>query len=255
MLKTEIRDRVAVVTLDDAKRRNAMSLDMARAITAERRRLEADAEVGALVFTGAAPAFSAGANLGELERATLDSLKPIYECFVGIGDSPLPTVAAVNGPAVGAGLNLALACDLRIAGRSARFESRFLDLALHPGGGHCWMLERMLGSQFASAMVLFGESIDGDEAARRGLAWRTVEDDELVDEAVRLAARAASVPSELVERMKVALQGAGNVLDHAAAVELEAQAQIWSIGQPEFRERLAAMKRRIAAHRRRKDGS
>jgi enoyl-CoA hydratase len=243
-----------VVTLDDAKRRNAMSLAMAQAITTERERLQATPQVGAVVFTGAPPAFSAGADLGELERATPESLRPIYDCFVGVGESPLPTIAAVNGPAVGAGLNLALACDLRIAGRSARFESRFLDLALHPGGGHGWMLQRMLGSQFAAAMVLFGASMDGDEAARRGLAWSSTEDDELIDEAVRLAARAASAPSELIRRMKDALHGAGTVTGHAAAVALEAQSQVWSIGQPEFRQRLEAMKRRIARSKRPKGG-
>jgi enoyl-CoA hydratase len=152
-------------------------------------------------------------------------------------------------------LNLALACDLRIAGRSALFESRFLDLALHPGGGHGWMLQRMLGSQFAAAMVLFGASINGDEAARRGLAWSVEEDDDLIAEAVRLAARAASAPPELIERMKEALHAAETVKDHAAAVESEAQSQVWSIGQPEFRRRIEALKRRIAASKRPKRSS
>jgi enoyl-CoA hydratase len=112
----------------------------------------------------------------------------------------------------------------------------------------------MLGSQFAAAMVLFGASMDGDEAAQRGLAWSSVEDDALIDEAVSLAALAASAPPELIERMKDALHGADAVGDHAAAVELEAQSQVWSIGQPEFRRRLEAMKRRIAGSKRPKGG-
>ena len=79
--------------------------------------------------------------------------------------SPLPTVAAVNGPAVGAGMNLALACDVRIAGASARFDTRFLRIGLHPGGGHAWMLDRAVGPQAAAAMVLFGARLDGARAA------------------------------------------------------------------------------------------
>ena len=95
--------------------------------------------------------------------------------------SPLPTIAAVNGAAVGAGMNLALACDVRLAGRSARFDTRFLQLGLHPGGGHTWMLQRIAGPQAAAAVVLFGEVLDGEEAERCGLVWRCVDDDALRD--------------------------------------------------------------------------
>src|SRR4029453_11341326 len=85
----------------------------------------------------------------------------IYEGFLRVGRSPLPTIAAVNGAAVGAGVNLALACDVILAGESARFDTRFIDLGLHPGGGHTWMLQRRIGSQAAAALVLFGRVLDG----------------------------------------------------------------------------------------------
>ena len=89
----------------------------------------------------------------------------IYEGFLRVLRSPLPTIAAVNGPAVGAGMNLALACDVRLAGASARFDTRFVKIGLHPGGGHVWMLERAVGPQAAAAMVLFG--VPGRRRPRR----------------------------------------------------------------------------------------
>jgi enoyl-CoA hydratase len=203
-----------------------------------------------VVVTGEPPAFSAGADLNDLEHATPESLRRIYDGFLAVARFPLPTVAAVNGPAVGAGLNLALACDVRVAARRARFESRFLDLALHPGGGHTWMLRRLLGPQGVAAVVLCGEPLDGEEAARRGLAWRCVEDGALLDEAVRLAERATAAPPEMVRRLKATLREMEGIHDHTRAVDRELEAQVWSTGQPAFRERLEALKRRIAKRKR-----
>jgi enoyl-CoA hydratase len=242
----EMHDRVALVTLDDPPRRNAISLTMAEELTQTMGELESADEVGAVVVTGTPPAFSAGANLGDLEQATRESLRRIYAGFLAVARFPLPTVAAVNGPAVGAGLNLALACDVRLAGRRARFESRFLDLALHPGGGHTWMLRQLLGPQGAAAVVLCGEPLDGEAAVRRDLAWACVDDDALLDEALSLASRAAAGPREMVRRLKATLRDTAAISDHEAAVERELEPQLWSLQQPEFRERLAALKRRIA---------
>lgn len=250
-VRAEVRNEVAVVTLDDPRRRNALSLAMAEELVSTLRSLEHSPTAGAVVLTGAPPAFSAGADLDDLERADRDRLRRIYEGFLAVARFPLPTIAAVNGPAVGAGLNLALACDLRIAARSARFESRFLDLALHPGGGHTWMLHRLLGPQGAAAVVLCGESLDGPAAARRGLAWACVDDAALLDEAVRLAARTAAAPREMVRRLKATLRDMATVDDHGDAVERELEAQLWSVEQPAFHERLAALKERITKSRRR----
>ena len=96
-------------------------------------------------MTGTPPAFCAGANLGNLAEATGDSLGTIYEGFLRIARSPLPTLAAVNGAAVGAGMNLALGCDVRIVADRAKLDTRFLQLGIHPGGGHTWMLRRIAG--------------------------------------------------------------------------------------------------------------
>src|SRR4029077_6643375 len=121
-------------------------------------------------------------------------LGSVYEGFLRVARSALPTMAAANGAAVGAGVTLALACAVRLAARSARFDTRFLQLGLHPGGGHTWMLTRIAGPQTAAATVLLGEGLDGEAAARCGLAWRCVDDDDLLDEARVLAGRAASAP-------------------------------------------------------------
>jgi enoyl-CoA hydratase len=208
--------------------------------------LESSPEVGAAVLTGTPPAFSAGADLDDLEQSTRDSLRHIYEGFLVVARFPLPTIAAVNGPAVGAGLNLALACDVRIAARSARFESRFIDLALHPGGGHTWMLRQLLGPQGAAAVVLCGEALNGEAAVKQGLAWSVVEDGALMDEALRLASHATRAPRDMVGRLKSTLRAMASVTDHDDAVERELEPQLWSVNQATFNERLQALKRRIA---------
>jgi len=248
-LQIEIVDGVAVLTLDAPARRNAITLSLCDEITASCEALEDDESVGALVVTGAGTAFCAGADLshlgGDHGRPTEDGLLAIYEGFLRIARSPLPTIAAVNGAAVGAGLNLALACDVRLAARSARFDARFLQLGIHPGGGHTWMLQRIAGPQAAAATVLFGEILDGAEAERTGLAWRCVDDDALLPTAVALAARAAAVPRELVRRTKATLTDVAAIDDHGDAVHRELVDQAWSADQPAFRERLAALQERI----------
>ena len=245
----EHRDGVAVLTLDDPARRNALSLELCEQLSSAVSAAESDATVGALVVTGNPPAFCAGADLTQLGDSRRDGLLRIYEGFLAVARSPLPTIAAVNGAAVGAGMNLALACDLRLAGTSARFEDRFLDLGIHPGGGHTWMMRRAVGPQTTSAAVLFGEVLDGPEAERVGLVWRCVDDEALLDTAVGLAARAAAAPAELVRRTKATIAAVAAIDDHGTAVERELVDQLWSMDQPAFAERLAALRARITTSR------
>jgi enoyl-CoA hydratase len=247
LVMTEIRERVAVVTLDDPPRRNALSLAMAEELGSLFRALASSTEVGAVVLTGAPPAFSAGADLDDLEQATPERLRRIYDGFLAVAGCPLPTIAAVNGPAVGAGLNLALACDVRLAGRGARFDSRFLALRLQPGGGHTFMLDRILGPQGAAALALLGEALDGEAAARHGLAWRCLDDDAVVAEAERMARRAAAAPGEFVRRLKATLRETAVLSRHVDAVELELGHQAQSATDPVFRQQLEELRRRIAA--------
>lgn len=249
LVQTSIRDGVATLTLDNPGERNTLTAAMVTEIVAAMDTIEADESVGALVVTGAPPAFCAGANLGNLAEATGDSLGTIYEGFLRIARSPLPTLAAVNGAAVGAGMNLALGCDVRLAARRARFDTRFLQLGIHPGGGHTWMLRRIVGPQTAMATVVFGQVVDGAEAERLGLVHRCVDDDALLDVAQEMAAVAASAPRELVIETKRTIAAMADVATHPAAVERELEPQLWSTRQPWFAERLAAMQRRIAGDR------
>jgi enoyl-CoA hydratase len=245
-LRVEVGDGVATVTLDDPGRRNALTAEMVTEMVATFDGLEADPAVGAVVVTGAPPAFCAGADLGDLGSSQGPGLRAIYEGFLRVARSPLPTLAAVNGAAVGAGMNLALCCDVRLAARSARFDTRFLNLGLHPGGGHTWMLQRAIGPQAAKAMVLFGQVLDGEAAAGCGLAWGCVDDDQLLDAARALAAGAASVPRELLARTKATFAGGAGLDDHDEAVDLELEAQLWSLQQPFFAERLAALRAKVS---------
>jgi enoyl-CoA hydratase len=208
--------------------------------------IDADPDVGAVVVTGTPPAFCAGADLSHLGSSQRQGLSRIYEGFLRVGRSPLPTIAAVNGAAVGAGVNLALACDVILAGESARFDTRFIDLGLHPGGGHTWMLQRRIGSQAAAALVLFGRVLDGRQAERARLAWACVPDDELLPLAMEMASAAAGAPRDLVERIKQTMRDVLPLTDAAAAVERELDPQVWSINQPAFQERLAALRQRIS---------
>jgi len=240
-------DGVATLTLNNPGERNTLTAPMVGEIIAAVEAAEADPSVGAVVVTGAPPAFCAGANLGNLAEAEGPGLRAIYEGFLRVARSPLPTIAAVNGAAVGAGMNMALGCDVRLAARSARFDTRFLQLGIHPGGGHSWMLRRIVGPQVAAALLLFGEVVDGAEAERIGLVLRCVDDDALLAAAHEMAARAASVPRELLEVTKATLLDMGTVADHRAAVDREIEPQLWSTRQPWFRERLAALQARISS--------
>ena len=240
-----VTDGVATLTLNNPDERNTLTAPMVAEILAAMDTIEGDPSIGAIVVTGTAPAFCAGANLGNLATASGNSLGTIYEGFLRIARSPLPTIAAVNGAAVGAGMNLALGCDVRIATRRAKFDTRFLQIGIHPGGGHTWMLRRITGPQNTFATVMFGEVLDGAEAERIGLAWKCVDDDQLLIEAQKMAARAASVPRPLLESVKKTIQDMADVVTHSEAVERELVPQLWSTKQPWFAEKIAAMQAKI----------
>jgi enoyl-CoA hydratase len=161
-----------------------------------------------------------------------------------VANATIPTIAAVNGAAVGAGLNLALAADLRVAGPKARFDARFLQLGIHPGGGMTWMLQKITNRQTATAMTLFGQILDADEAVAKGLAYAKAEDPLAV--AKELAKAAAEAPAALVRTIKATMRTTDAMHDHAEAVETELLPQVASIDTPEFAARLAAMKARIS---------
>ena len=241
----ERSEGVATLTLNNPAERNTMTAELVSDIKQAMDEIEADQTIGAIIVTGAAPAFCAGANLGNLAEADGESLTKIYEGFLRIARTPLPTIAAVNGAAVGAGMNLALCCDVRIAAHRAKFDTRFLQIGLHPGGGHTWMFRNIAGPQATMAAVVFGEILDGHEAQRVGLVYKCVPDDELMATARVMAVRAASAPRELAIITKRTIQEMANVATHDEAVAKELEPQVWTTRQPWFAERLAALQNRI----------
>ena len=241
----ERSEGVATLTLNNPAERNTMTAELVSDIKQAMDEIEADQTIGAIIVTGAAPAFCAGANLGNLAEADGESLTKIYEGFLRIARTPLPTIAAVNGAAVGAGMNLALCCDVRIAAHRAKFDTRFLQIGLHPGGGHTWMFRNIAGLQATMAAVVFGEILDGHEAQRVGLVYKCVPDDELMATARLMAVRAASAPRELAIITKRTIQEMANVATHDEAVAKELDPQVWTTRQPWFAERLAALQNRV----------
>jgi enoyl-CoA hydratase len=239
-------DGVAVLTLDDDPHRNSISLAMVDEIVAAMEAIEARDDVGAVVVTGAGDVFCAGADLSVLAQADPAAYQRLYEGFLRIARCPLLTVAAVNGPATGAGMNLALCCDIRLAAPQARFISRFLEIGLHPGGGHTWMLQRAVGRQLALAMVLCGEELDGERAVGAGLVLRCVPAHALMDEAVGLARSAAQVPRDLLGRAKATFSAVDGAGDHPAAVHIESTAQAWSASTPYFQQKIGALMTRVS---------
>lgn len=243
-----IDQHVAVITVNDPDRRNAINDAMSAQLRATVSQVEADADVHALVVTGAGQAFCAGADLGALSAADEAGLLRLYDGFMAVAECRLPTIAAVNGAAVGAGLNLALAADVRIAGPAAVFDARFQKLGIHPGGGATWMLQRAVGPQVARAALLFGMSFDAESAVRHGLALRVADDP--VAAALQLAAGPARAPREVVLATKATMRatvspGAIEREQHEFAKNAELGPQAQSLQSPAFAARIAAARNRV----------
>lgn len=242
-----VEDKVATLTVNDPDRRNAVTSLMSQEIRAAITEAEADPMVHAVIVTGAGVAFCAGADLSALGAATAEGLRSLYDGFLAVAECTLPTIAAVNGAAVGAGLNLALAADVRIAGENAVFDPRFQALGIHPGGGATWMLQRAVGVQVARASLLFGMKFDAQAAYRHGLVIAVANDP--LAAARELSHGPAAAPREVVVATKASMRatvvpGAVDVDQHATAVEIELPPQARTIESPEFERRLAAARRR-----------
>jgi|TARA_B100001996_G_scaffold379680_2_gene365829 enoyl-CoA hydratase len=247
-IKIDVSDRVAILTLNDPDKRNAINLTMNDEICEALEELERSEEVGALIVTGAGKGFCAGADLGDLLAAReRENIQDIYRGFLRIANSTLPTVAAVNGAAVGAGMNMALACDVIIAAESAKFDSRFLQIGIHPGGGHTWRLLARTNFQTLRAMVLFGEVLRGADAYRTGLAWKCVSDEELIQESLIIAQRASSYSKELTRMTKIAFQQLPSIDTSEESVQHEVVPQIESMESEEFTRLVESLQKKISS--------
>lgn len=241
----EVRDNVALITLNNPQKRNMLTQQICGQIVDYVQQAEADPAVKALIVSGAGKVFCAGGQLKDL-TPNQHVLEKIYSGFLAIANCSLPTIAAVNGPAVGAGFNMAVACDVRIVTESARFEPRFFGLGLHPGGGNTWMLRQIANWNTAAGMLLFSQSLSGRETVDRGLAWKCVAADSLIDQAFEFTAHIRQLPKELLLRTKQTLRQAGGTNCHQEIMALETTEQLWSIEQPYARNAIAAMMEKIS---------
>lgn len=246
-------DGVAVVTLDDPERRNAMTPAMGDALRDAFLGLAADDDLRVAVLTGTPPAFSAGGDLGMLEehaRRTReedvdasDEMRSFYDRFLALRQLPVPVVAAINGHAVGAGLCVALACDLRFVAHEAKVGLNFSRLALHPGMGGSWFLPRILGQQHAARWLYTGQLVGGSRAAAEGLALEALPADEVLPAAMTLA-RTIAAASPLVVRQLRASLAAAPTATLEEQLDLEAAMQADNYGTQDFVEGIAAVRDR-----------
>ncbi len=221
-IKTEIRDGVLAITMHDPATRNAINPDMAREMFEALERFEDDPEQRALLLTGTEPSFCSGANVQGFSRSIQErerreeegeseatfhrpwgGMEARYarqfdpessrapEMALRIQELQKPTIAAVNGHAIGAGMGLALACDIRIAAQKAQFSEAFVLMGLIPAVGSCWNLPRLIGLSNTLLLQYSGDRVDGQEALRMGLVSKVTPDDHLMEAAWELATRLA----------------------------------------------------------------
>ena len=241
---------VHTLTLNRPDRLNAVTRPLLGALMAALDAAESDPGCRAVLLHGAGRGFCAGQDLTMVEDgvdlgASLErGFNPLVRRLRSL---PLPVVCAVHGVAAGAGANLALACDIVVAGVSARFIQSFVRIGLVPDAGGTWALPRLAGDARARGMAMLGEPVTGEQAAAWGLVWRAVRDDDVLAEASGIATGLAAQPTQALALMKAALNAAGgNSLD--AQLDLERDAQRLAGRTPDFREGVAAfLEKRPAA--------
>ena len=235
----QIDGTVAIITLDDAGTRNALTGESAAAFLDAVATVQNDSAVAALILRGANGAFCSGAARPLLAAArenptdpeVMAALGKVYQCFVAVGTVDVPVIACMRGAAVGAGVNLALAADVRIVSTETKLLSGFLRIGLHPGGGHFMLLDKIAGPQTSVAMTLLGEEAVGQKLVELGLAWEALPDDQVDERGLELARRCTD--PELV-RMATATfraQNSSRQLPWQSALRAEQAAQMWSMGR------------------------
>jgi enoyl-CoA hydratase len=239
-------DGVVLVTLAQPERRNAMSDRMTAAWTAAMAALRGDRDVRAVVVTGAGSAFCSGGDtgwIGSEQDATVSDLRTrmlaFYRSWLSVRDLEVPTIAAINGPAVGAGAALALACDVRHAAASARFSVPFATLGMHPGMLTTWLLPEVVGVAAARDLLLTGRRLDSEEMLRLGLVTSVSGDDGFLDGVLHLAHQVAAAAPVALRLTKVALAGGGHA-SYEAAEQWEGLAQAVTLATDDLQEGLAA---------------
>lgn len=209
----EVSGGVARLTLNRPDRLNSFNVQMHKEVRDALSQLTNNSEARVLVFTGAGRGFCAGQDLGDRAVAPGgqgvdlgDSIENYYKPLVlALRNLPMPVIGAVNGVAAGAGANIALACDLVIAAKSASFVQAFSKLGLVPDSGGTWFLPRLLGNARAMGLALLGDKLPAEQAAQWGLIWRCVEDAEFKTTVDQLATQLAAAPTRGLARTKQAI--------------------------------------------------
>jgi len=226
---------VARLTLNRPERLNSFNVTMHEEVREVLRQLKADVDCRVLVITGAGRAFCAGQDLGDRTvspgGAATDlglSIEQFYKPLVlALRGLPKPVIAAVNGVAAGAGANIALACDLVIAARSASFVQSFAKLGLVPDSGGTWSLPRLVGNARAMGLALLGEKLGAEQAEQWGLIWRCVDDAEFQPFVDRLARQLAAAPTRGLAHTKEAIYSSGGrTLEQQLDVERDMQREL-----------------------------
>lgn len=240
MIKTRREGDIVVLTFDRPDQLNAMSQAMGEAFADCVTDLARDETVRAVVLTGAGRAFSAGGDMDMIHARALEgraapglarrpigaTMRAFYKLFLSIRDLPMPTLAAINGHAIGAGFCVALACDLRIVSDRAKVGLNFTKLGLHPGMAATWTLPRLVGPAVAAELLYSSRLLDGSEAARIGLANRCLPAEEVVPATIALAREIAACAPLAVRGVKRAL---GRTLDSTLEDQLSFEAHEQSI--------------------------
>ncbi len=244
---------IVVLTLDLPDVRNAMKDELTAAWADAVESLRRDRSVRCVVVTGAGKAFCAGGDVGWLAsepEATPDELRdrmlPFYETWLSLGGLDVPSIAAINGAAVGAGGIMALSCDIRYAGASARFTVPFAQLGMHAGMASTWLLPEVVGLAAARELLLTGRVCDADEMVRLGIATQVFSDDELLErtmERARMVAAGAPVAQRL---HKVALSRGGHAT-FADALQWESVVQPLTLATQDLQEGLRARREKRPA--------
>ena len=240
---------VLTLTLNRPQRLNAMSQALIASLKAEIDRAAREPAIRAVLLTGTGRGFCAGADLAGTGTGNVGSdgkpdlgkvMEELYNPLIrAIRDVPKPVIGAINGVAAGGGANLALACDILIAARSARFDQAFVRISLLPDLGGTYFLPHVVGDARARALAMLGTSVPAEDAARTGMVWQVVDDAVLMDEATGLARRLASGPTLSYAAIKKAMNlAATNSLDQQLDHERDAQRELGR--SADFKEGVAA---------------
>ncbi|GAA1435110.1 enoyl-CoA hydratase-related protein [Mycobacterium cookii] len=245
-------DGVVLLTLDNPGMRNAMSDEMTSSWVTAIDALAADTSVRAVVVTGEGSAFCSGGNTSWIASepdASVDELRsrmmPFYRAWLSIRRLEVPTIAAVNGHAIGAGLCLALACDIRYAASGAKLGLPFNKLGMHAGMAGTWLLPNVVGPAHARDLLLTGRVVEADEALRLGMVSRVIAPATFLDVVLETAAGIAATAPIAARLTKVALADGGHA-DFESALQWEALAQPMTLATADLQEGIAAAKEKRA---------